>query len=327
MAFAITAGTSKHDLARALASSKESRTVEFKQSFDPAKVGDWCELLKDIFAIANSGGGVIVFGVDNGGKPTGKDVKAIAALDPAKITDKVYGFTAVQFDDFSVVATTKSGANVVCLIIGAADVLLIPHRPGTYPAADGKNQERAFSSGVLYVRHGAKSEAATSADLARIMEGRIDQAQKMVLRNVRRIVKAPLGSTVEVIAPVRASGGLGPAAVRATTDKGAMPIRLTNEKNAPAYHLVDPDETHPLRMKELLSGLNKQLSMKISQYDVHAISEVHGCFARIEFAHKGKFGPRQYSPEFLTWLVAQLKKKPDFHRLAKSTLRRRRRLG
>ena len=36
-------------------------------SFDPAATQDWCEVVKDIVAMANSGGGYVVFGVNDDG--------------------------------------------------------------------------------------------------------------------------------------------------------------------------------------------------------------------------------------------------------------------
>ena len=41
----------------------ESGSVDFKASFDPKSTQDWCELIKDIIAMTNSGGGTIIIGV------------------------------------------------------------------------------------------------------------------------------------------------------------------------------------------------------------------------------------------------------------------------
>jgi predicted HTH transcriptional regulator len=51
--------------------ARESTRVEFKEQLDPADGGDWCEVIKDIVAIANSGGGSIVLGIKNDGTPSG----------------------------------------------------------------------------------------------------------------------------------------------------------------------------------------------------------------------------------------------------------------
>ena len=48
---------------KALAAKRESKHIEFKEGFDPASGHDWCESIKDIVAIANSGGGVLIFGL------------------------------------------------------------------------------------------------------------------------------------------------------------------------------------------------------------------------------------------------------------------------
>ena len=51
------------DLTRAARARREGRRVEFKERFDPASTAEWCELLKDMVALINSGGGVLVIGV------------------------------------------------------------------------------------------------------------------------------------------------------------------------------------------------------------------------------------------------------------------------
>jgi len=50
--------------------SKESKHTDFKGRFDTSKAEDWCEIVKDIVAMANSGGGSIVAGIDDDGTPS-----------------------------------------------------------------------------------------------------------------------------------------------------------------------------------------------------------------------------------------------------------------
>jgi len=78
---------------------RESRLVDFKASIDIESTGDWCELIKDIVAMANSGGGAIIFGVDDHGKLSDADLTALS-LDSAKVVDKIAPYTGVQFADF-----------------------------------------------------------------------------------------------------------------------------------------------------------------------------------------------------------------------------------
>jgi hypothetical protein len=44
---------------KCLEAKRESRAVEFKEEFDPANAQQSLEVLKDIVAIANSGGGAL----------------------------------------------------------------------------------------------------------------------------------------------------------------------------------------------------------------------------------------------------------------------------
>ena len=37
---------------RAIKAKRESKYVDFKSSFEPASTGEWCELVKDIVAMA-----------------------------------------------------------------------------------------------------------------------------------------------------------------------------------------------------------------------------------------------------------------------------------
>jgi hypothetical protein len=329
-------------IAEALSLQKENRAVEFKEGFDPSATRDWCELLKDVMAIANSGGGVIVIGLDSNGKPSGRGISSVAALDPAKITDKLESYTRVQFDEFRLVKQVKNQQPVVCLEIMEAETPLIPTGAGTYQAPDGKKQERAFSAGVLLVRHGAKSEPANTWDLRKLIERRISGARKDVLQGVRRIARAPTGAKVDVLVSKRnvsakkrvpSTGRWTPheaQAVRASTAMDAAPVRLTTDPKAPAYHLVKPDQTHPLRMNDLVKKVNKDLTplgQKISPHDIHSLNRVYGSFKNIEHCYESQHGPRQYSEDFASWIVDQCKKNPMFRFITRNQSRRLKRYG
>ena len=58
--------------------------LDFKERFDPSVTSECVELVKDIVAMANSGGGLIVIGVSDNGKASKADVRAVLNLDPAK---------------------------------------------------------------------------------------------------------------------------------------------------------------------------------------------------------------------------------------------------
>src|SRR5882724_5172524 len=124
----------------------ESKSVDFKSAFDPDCAADWCQLLKDFVAMANSGGGTILIGVADDGQYAG-DANTLKVLqtDPAIITDKVAKYTGVQFDAFTIDRVKRSRHHVAMITIGWADPPMIFEKPGTYLIENGK-QKAAFGA-------------------------------------------------------------------------------------------------------------------------------------------------------------------------------------
>lgn len=180
----------------------------------------------------------------------------------------------------------------------------MPIRPGTYEKEPGK-QSTAFSVGVVYVRHGAKSEPATSTDLERIIERRLSEIRSSWLSSVRRVVSAPQDAVVTVTArPLRIADAPEAVSVRVTTDPSAAVVGL-----------ADPDKTHPYRLRELLAGVNsrlKTLGVKANQYDIRAVLAVHGRDGGSSYTWKPEYGPRKYSEAFSEWLIQQAAKDKFF---------------
>src|SRR4051812_10701539 len=73
-------------------SENESAQIDFKSEFDTDSKKDWCEILKDIVAMANTRGGIIVVGVADDGQPSGADLLKRPRIDPAKVTDKIASY-------------------------------------------------------------------------------------------------------------------------------------------------------------------------------------------------------------------------------------------
>jgi hypothetical protein len=301
---------------KALQAKRESKSVDFKISFDTDRNSDWCELIKDFVSMANSGGGTILIGVANDGSCSGDPAGLkVLDLDPAVITDKVARYTGAQFDGFSVVRGQRDGNSVAVVAVQAAQNPLIFEKPGTYPVEGGK-QRTAFGAGTLYVRHGAKSEPAKSEDIARIIEKQIQRVRKEWLAGVRKVVTAPTGSAVSVLPPNVTPSGR----------PDATAIRLTTDPNAPQYRLVDPDITHPWRQKELIAEVNKSLppERRINQFDVLSIRHLYNIDDDPRYVHKSRFATPQYSPSFASWLLESFATDPSFFEKSRDEYKRRR---
>ncbi len=288
---------------RVLRNKRESKYIEFKGGFDIASKQSWCEIIKDMVAMANSGGGAIAFGLDSKGNPTGNNVMPILEIDPAEITDKVSRYTSTQFDAFQLFEAEKRQAKIAILVIEAADVPFVFTKPGTYPISNSR-QSTAFAQGTVYFRHGAKSEPAAPEDLASFISFRIDRARQEWMKRVRRVVQAPPGYQVRVL----------PQFVKESDERDATPIRIVNDEDAPGYRKIDPDKTHPFRQIELIEEVNERLpeESQINAYDVLAVRRVYRANEQSQFFHQPKFGSPQYSMAFVEWIVDKFNEDPHF---------------
>ncbi|MDZ7693966.1 MAG: ATP-binding protein [Balneolaceae bacterium] len=91
---------SNSKLKEAIRAKTETEEIDFKESFDNSSTQDWCEIVKDLVAISNSGDGAIIFGVTDNGSVVEGNFDHIFKIDPAVITDKIDKYTGVQMGGF-----------------------------------------------------------------------------------------------------------------------------------------------------------------------------------------------------------------------------------
>lgn len=300
---------------RVEAAKGESRSLDFKEAFDPTQPSEWLELVKDLVAMANSGGGLIVVGVCNNGRPATAHVQPVLDLDPAKITDKIQAYTHVHFEDFEISEIMRKGSRVAVIAVGPSlEAPIAFVRPGTYPDPfDKKRQKTAFAIGTVYFRHGAKSEPGTTTDLRRFIDRRVDAVREQWKAGMRLVTEAPEGAQLAVVQAT-------------STDPTAVPtrFRLTNDPSAPVYGQLSPDQTHPFRQSQLLPELNKRLGSgwALNPYDLLSVRRVFGINAtsRPDFVYQPRWpnSSPQYSEEFVDWLMEQAKDDPQFFEKARA---------
>lgn len=207
---------------------RESAEVDFKEIIDFNSPKDRCEIIKDIVAMANSGGGCLLIGVKDDGTSSEIDVISVLNLDPAKITDQIRSYTQQQFSEFKIYETQRNGGKIAITSIEGSSIPIVFTSPGTYDIGGGK-QKSAFAVGTVYFRHGAKSEPGNSNDLRASIERELLRIRQVWLSDFRRVVEAPVGSQVQIIAP----------SVTGSQQPSATPIRFTEDPSAPAYHYVE----------------------------------------------------------------------------------------
>jgi hypothetical protein len=299
-------------LDQALTAARGSRRIERKPGVDLDDAATWCDLLRDVAAMANTGGGVIVVGLDRTGRPTGWDPDALLRIDPGRIIDKLAEHLGERFEEISIVEATKAGDRLAAIQVGArTGSPLVFERPCAYRDAEGLRRE-AFARGTVYFRHGAKSEPALARDLARFAGREERQVRQEMIRHLRRVSSAPLGSQVLVVPPSSAP----------TT--AIERVRVVDDPDAPAVARADYDVTHPHRQKDVVAAVNGRFGRAlVNTHDLLCVRRVHDVDARDALFHKPKFGSPQYSDAFIDWLVASFGADPSFFDDAKAEYRRR----
>ena len=276
---------------RAENATRSSKRVALRETVD------YVELVRDLAAMANSGGGVIV-------------LDGVAGVDEERIHEQLERYAEPEFEGFTVDTVTRGGRPSAAVVVDEVrNTPLVFVRPGRYRDVDGV-EHVAFARGGLYFRHGAKSEPATGDDVRDFIRRQLEATRTQWLANIRQVMHAPDGAEVAVIET-------------AERDEEGRPtlIRLTTDPHAPLYGQVDPDQSHPYRQKEVIREVNVRLGEgTVNAFDVLSIRRVHAISeeTRPEFVHVPKFGSPQYSDAFVDWLAAEYQRDPEFFASAKA---------
>jgi hypothetical protein len=274
-------------LRRAAHATRSSKRVALTERIDDV------EVVRDIAAMANSGGGVIV-------------LDGVAGVEEELLHEQLARYTGPEFEDFEVQPLTRNGRPATAIVVdGVGNAPLVFTRTGRV------GEHVAFVRGGLYFRHGAKSEAATGEDVREFIRRQLDATRAQWLTNIRQVMHAPDGAEVAVVET-------------AERDEEGRPtlIRLTTDPHAPLYGQVDPDSSHPYRQKEVIREANARLGEgTVNAFDVLSVRRVHAITeeTRPEFVHIPKFGSPQYSDAFVDWLVAEHGRDPQFFAKAKTS--------
>jgi hypothetical protein len=291
----------------------ETAQLDFKSEFDPNSNQHWCELIKDIVAMANSGGGIIAVGVNDDGTLASSNARALLTLDPADISNKIQKYTNRCHADFRIIATRFDSETIACFLIGGVQVPLVFEKPGTYQVSGTNQQKSAFSQGTVYFRHGAKSEPGTTTDLNAVIDREMERRRVEWLENIRKVVEAPSGSKVLVVSQKTSE----------ISSEALHDVRLTNSPEAQVVRGLNPNKTHPHRQKEVAQILSQQLGKTVSGHDVYAVRKTHGIDSRPEFCYRPTFSSSLFSATFIDWFASRYRENPEFIESARRTLKKR----
>jgi hypothetical protein len=274
-------------ISRAANATRSSKRVALRETVE------YVELVRDVAAMANSGGGVIV-------------LNGVAGVDEELLHERLGEYAEPEFEGFAVEPLSRNGRPSTAVVVEG-----VRHAPLVFTQPGRVGDHVAFVRGGLYFRHGARSEAATGEDVRDFIRRQLEATRTQWLANIRQVMLAPDGAEVAVVET-------------AERDEEGRPtlIRLTTDPHAPLYGQVDPDQSHPYRQKEVIREVNARLGEgAVNAFDVLSVRRMHAISeeTRPEFVHVPKFGSPQYSDAFVEWLVAERERDPRFFEKAKKS--------
>lgn len=279
--------------------SGECGTIDFKSGFDISSKLDWAEIIKDIVALANSGGGCLIFGANDKGKHIGIDVSDYLNIDPADITNKVNAYTGVQFAHFSILPMVKDAGKFAVFAVGEANIPMVFIKNGPHKL-EGRNNKPVFVKGSVYFRHGAKSEPGTSEDLRYWLDRKLNNIRDQWLTGIRKVVETSGANEMHV-----------------SEAKAVGYANFTNSNDAPSVKALNTEEYWKYTESEVVAFIKEKLGQdfKFSGHDIRCIKlkyEISGS-NNPDFVLKphAKASP-QYSMPFVEWVISELKSNTNF---------------
>ena len=183
--------------------AEEDDRVDYKQTIDLAFEKDWLEITKDISAFANTFGGYLIFGINDGKKEivglsrkvadTIKDVNNLHQKINRHLEPNIVGLRAKEFkiDGLSIVVLYIPQSVGMTHMIG---------KDGVFTHPSGKqNKKTLLQKGTFFVRRSAGNHLGDSRDLSDVLERRIDQFREALLEKVAKVVKSPASSDVFIL--------------------------------------------------------------------------------------------------------------------------------
>jgi len=274
------------------------------RDFDGDSERDWCELVRNIAAIANSGGGVLVL-------QRSPRANQFSATD---ITRRLAHFTDADFTDITLEAAAGTEHQTIRIKIGSAEFPIVFNCPGSIiDANDTTKRIDLFAAGSLYFWNGENSEPASSRSLQLFLERLLRRVRRRWLAGIRRVLNQPVAALVR--SPQSKLSKRATQAARANL----QPVRIVTDPAAPALQPQDVDRLYPLRQKELVAELNRRLGRRaLNSYDIQAVRRHHRLDVRPDFVFHLPGAGRRYSPAVLEWIMDQYGRDAEFFHRARA---------
>jgi hypothetical protein len=177
----------------------EGRTYGLKSRYDPGSAADRLDLIKQVVALANSGGGEIRFGSDEGSGPPGAGAAGqhFDAVTFAGLIDRYIAPDHVEISTSLEKADSSGGCVVVIKVQAQEAPPVVFSRDGRY-RHEGR-EVAVFRRHTVVSCHGTKAELATRADYHRWTDTAVRAERRRILENLGLVVSLPPGAAIQVV--------------------------------------------------------------------------------------------------------------------------------
>ena len=178
----------------------EGKLRDYKMSFNYNDAGARLDLVKNLVAMANAGGGKIIFGRDETAT-LGLDEETRKALDSARIDDLVRKFVAPTSIEISHQhEQLENGRYLVTLTVVGTRYPLVMAQDGNVPGAKSRKPP-LFRKGDIWIRHSSKTERVCYEDLRLWIERAEQNERERILSRITHLVNLPEDAELQVVSP------------------------------------------------------------------------------------------------------------------------------
>jgi hypothetical protein len=224
----------KNLLRMAAAPNHETALCDLKAEFDPQH--SWPDLAKDIVAMSNSGGGILILGVYDDGKRVGLQRSLTREFDAARINGRIESRAPGARLQTTYTEIIYYRLRYGFLTVRSNDQLVVFEKEWRRTGSTDKKQ--VVRPGVLYVRGVAETRPAKQVDLSLIVQRLIQTGSQQLLARIERTAAIPLSAELIVANPETPERGL-----RLVDAGHGQPVRIVDEAHdaVPIYELISPE--------------------------------------------------------------------------------------
>lgn len=178
--------------------SGEGKHSDFKLIFHASEPRAKLKLVKHLVAMANAGGGEIIFGRDETQSP-GVDEPTMKALDSAVLANLIESYIKPASIDLQHEVTALESGKYDCRVrVRPCEHPIVMSRSGNFADEDGK-QRSEFEPGDIWTRHSSKTEKASYEDVRRWIEAAKQAERERLLSRITTLVNLPEDAQIQVV--------------------------------------------------------------------------------------------------------------------------------